>query len=189
MPGVSITTDPAIRERDFRSHEGRSFRKPEARTGGQSSTGSAPAESFEEMTARVNRFIDTRLDPIIASLGVQTEQSMIVVVAHGIILGVLWKALLSRFVQTSTPTETRPLWSNTGYLQATVYLHFPPNQANGTEQSHQLVLGEVLFNQTTHLQGLKKTRGGIGSAKFDEKQRTMDAFIISRKRKADAGDV
>lgn len=32
-------------------------------------------------------------------------------------------------------------------------------------------------NSTDHLQGLKKTRGGIGSAAFDQKQKTVDSFF------------
>lgn len=39
-------------------------------------------------------------------------------------------------------------------------------------------------NTTDHLQGLKKTRGGIGSAAFDQKQKTMDSFFITRTPKA-----
>lgn len=37
-------------------------------------------------------------------------------------------------------------------------------------------------NCVEHLQGLKKTRGGIGSAGFDEKQKTMDSFFRPAKK-------
>lgn len=36
-------------------------------------------------------------------------------------------------------------------------------------------------NSQEHLKGLKKTRGGIGSSKHDEKQKTMDAFFKRQK--------
>jgi hypothetical protein len=36
-------------------------------------------------------------------------------------------------------------------------------------------------NSQKHLEGLKKTRGGIGSAKHDDKQRTMDSFFKRQK--------
>jgi len=36
-------------------------------------------------------------------------------------------------------------------------------------------------NSQEHLRGLKKTRGGIGSAKHDEKQQTMESFFKKRK--------
>jgi hypothetical protein len=36
-------------------------------------------------------------------------------------------------------------------------------------------------NSQEHLKGLKKTRGGIGSSKHDEKQKTMDSFFKRQK--------
>lgn len=36
-------------------------------------------------------------------------------------------------------------------------------------------------NSQAHLRGLKKTRGGIGSAQHDEKQKTVDSFFKKRK--------
>ena len=36
-------------------------------------------------------------------------------------------------------------------------------------------------NNQEHLKGLKKTRGGIGSSKHDEKQKTVDSFFKRRK--------
>lgn len=46
------------------------------------------------------------------------------------------------------------------------------------------------INCVEHLQGLKKTRGGIGSAGFDEKQKTMDSFFSrpAKKPKLEDGD-
>jgi len=46
-------------------------------------------------------------------------------------------------------------------------------------QNMSLVVKAV--NNLEHLRGLKKTRGGIGSAKHDEKQQTMDSFFKKRK--------
>ena len=48
-----------------------------------------------------------------------------------------------------------------------------------------------VVNSTGHLQGLRKTRGGIGSARFDSNQKTMDSFFkpAPKKRKlADAAE-
>jgi hypothetical protein len=36
-------------------------------------------------------------------------------------------------------------------------------------------------NSQEHLKGLKKTRGGIGSLKHDESQKTMDSFFKKRR--------
>lgn len=46
-------------------------------------------------------------------------------------------------------------------------------------------------NCVEHLQGLKKTRGGIGSAGHDEKQKTMESFFSrpAKKPRRDEGDI
>ncbi|KAH8768955.1 histidine phosphatase superfamily [Diaporthe sp. PMI_573] len=41
----------------------------------------------------------------------------------------------------------------------------------------EILMTVTTLNSTEHLQGLKKTRGGIGSAAFDQKQKTMDSFF------------
>lgn len=41
----------------------------------------------------------------------------------------------------------------------------------------EILMTVMTVNSTEHLQGLKKTRGGIGSAAFDQKQKTMDSFF------------
>ncbi|KAK2610104.1 hypothetical protein N8I77_003560 [Diaporthe amygdali] len=41
----------------------------------------------------------------------------------------------------------------------------------------EILMTVTTVNSTEHLQGLKKTRGGIGSAAFDQKQKTMDSFF------------
>lgn len=41
----------------------------------------------------------------------------------------------------------------------------------------EILMTVTTVNCTEHLQGLKKTRGGIGSAAFDQKQKTMDSFF------------
>ncbi|KAG8162739.1 hypothetical protein KVR01_007217 [Diaporthe batatas] len=50
--------------------------------------------------------------------------------------------------------------------------------------SVEILMTVTSVNTTDHLQGLKKTRGGIGSAAFDQKQKTMDSFFITRTPKA-----
>ncbi|CAG8973721.1 hypothetical protein HYALB_00006993 [Hymenoscyphus albidus] len=45
-----------------------------------------------------------------------------------------------------------------------------------------LSLSVIAINNQDHLQGLKKTRGGIGSLKHDSSQRTMDSFIRKKPR-------
>ncbi|KAI0454381.1 histidine phosphatase superfamily [Xylaria acuta] len=184
----SVTLDvirvEELREKDFGMSEGKKFGIKQNEDG---------SESPGSMRLRVDRFLDHHLSPIIDQLAV--ESATVVVVAHGIVLNVLLKALLSRYPpksESSPPIGERPgseypvPWSNTGVLQASL----EPSSSNAPLQLHSAEMTNMkveLTNNVDHLQGLKKTRGGIGSAKFDSKQRTMDSFFASasRKRKID----
>ena len=88
-------------------------------------------------------------------------------------------------------------WSNTGYVEAEISpvaltAVAPPEAeaacAVATElgvadmsTSRPLHTGVRLIvksvNNVEHLQGLRKTKGGIGSATFDSKQKTVDSFF------------
>lgn len=96
------------------------------------------------------------------------------------------------------------VWSNTGYVEAVVEVC--PSLAVTTElgdgdltkgeageavvvsgdrtpvpalphQKSRISLSVVGVNVLKHLEGLKKTRGGIGSSQFDKRQRTVDSFF------------
>lgn len=185
---VEVVQLADLRERDFRSTEGAKFGS-RALTGG----GGNPhpdAETQTEMTVRVERFIRGHLAPVLASVDLTDRQGSVVVVAHGIILNVLLRSLLTRYA----PTEPEPgkpewlaTWSNTGYLEAVVTVtppgpglvatQTPSARSVRSDGPGRISLGVVSVNNTDHLRGLRKTRGGIGSAKFDNKQKTMDSFF------------
>ncbi|KAI0436356.1 phosphoglycerate mutase-like protein [Xylaria telfairii] len=173
-----------LREKDFGSSEGKKFGIKESEDGSESSV---------SMRLRIDRFLDHHLSPIIDQLG--AKNATVVVVAHGIILNVLLRALLSRYPPKSASSplmgerpgsEYLAPWSNTGVMQASL----EPSSSNAPQPPHSAKMMHMnveLTNNVDHLQGLKKTRGGIGSAKFDSRQRTMDSFFTStsRKRKSD----
>ena len=46
---------------------------------------------------------------------------------------------------------------------------------------HDIALVVKAVNSLEHLKGLKKTRGGIGSARHDDKQKTMDSFFKKKR--------
>lgn len=173
-----------LREKDFGLSEGKKFGAKESDDG---------SESPESMRLRIDRFLDHHLGPVVDQL--LTNHATVVVVSHGIILNVLLKALLSRYPPrpaSSSSVAERPgseylaPWSNTGVLQACFeYAESTSSpQLQSTRIIHMLV---EHTNNLDHLQGLKKTRGGIGSAKFDSRQRTMESFFTStsKKRKMD----
>lgn len=161
-----------LREKDFGSDEG-------VRIGSRLPSGDC--ESVESMHTRVDRFLDDHLWPLLRD---SSADAAVMVVAHGIILGVLFRRLCRRVPSGAVGGlgSSPPSWGNTGYLEAT--LSWPePGQVSWP--STKLQIHRV--NSLKHLEGLRKTRGGIGSARFDRSQRTMDSFLVSKKRKlADA---
>jgi len=52
---------------------------------------------------------------------------------------------------------------------------------------HSMSMSVVGINVMRHLEGLKKTRGGIGSAQFDKRQRTIDSFFGPAVKKPKTG--
>jgi broad specificity phosphatase PhoE len=264
-PTPSATTKlELLREQDFGFYEGKHFyeRPKEGNKSGKEAhlgsyrneEGFVDVESKESMKIRVNTFIDTHL---LGLLGEVPIERGIAVVAHGVILTYLWRAILRRFHPTkvivaSGAQEAEPGfsleylggWSNTGYLDldlrpgamVTVEYSTPPavtessfsvetlqlppqrhvvsatDHASNPDPSSttpssgsstipqnpapippaaakipplpkllNMSLVVKAVNSQEHLKGLKKTRGGIGSLKHDESQKTMDSFFKKRR--------
>ncbi|KAM0511399.1 hypothetical protein ACHAPE_009914 [Trichoderma viride] len=180
---IPVVEFPELREKDFGSDEGLKF---------GDSRGRAPdSETTESMKARVDAFLDGHLLPLLSSQ--PDESSACAIVSHGIILGVLYRELCARVSRGGITVDPNPsaasslisppFWDNTGFLECTVSI----NSAGADEdKSLQLKLHVQRVNCTVHLKDLKKTRGGIGSAAYDEKQRTLTSFFMpgSKKRKS-----
>ncbi|KAI8225673.1 hypothetical protein K4K55_008861 [Colletotrichum sp. SAR 10_96] len=185
---VEVVQLAELREKHFGSGEGQ---KVGARAVGERHVG---AETSEAMFTRAKRFVDEYLGPIFACVDEAEEGAeSVVVVAHGIILGVFVRALRSAKnfgTVVASPEDQLPLaWSNTGYVELLVAPVAPPSKEPATAPTWpSLSIKTVAVNSTEHLQGLKKTRGGIGSAKFDEKQKTLNAFFMPTAKKRKHGD-
>ncbi|KAJ5000727.1 hypothetical protein K4K48_002310 [Colletotrichum sp. SAR 10_66] len=185
---VEVVQLAELREKHFGSGEGQ---KVGARAVGERHVG---AETSEAMFTRAKKFVDEYLGPIFACVDEAEEGAeSVVVVAHGIILGVLVRALRSAKnfgAVVASPEDQLPLaWSNTGYVELLVAPAAPPSKEPATTPTWPgLSIKTVAVNSTEHLQGLKKTRGGIGSAKFDEKQKTLNAFFTPTAKKRKHGD-
>ncbi|KAI1091465.1 phosphoglycerate mutase-like protein [Rostrohypoxylon terebratum] len=204
---VEVSRLSELREKDYGSSEGKKYGVKTDR--GANDQIQSDSESHESMRARVNRFVDSYLIPIADTDA--PKDTTVLIVAHGIILGVFLKVLLERFppklaLSTSVSPSESVAWSNTGVLQAKLQFSedSPALDGNGKDvhvansavsdstatpsvdsQKGALQLNIELTNDLEHLKGLKKTRGGIGSAQFDSRQRTMDSFFTpaSKKRK------
>lgn len=188
---ASVIQVPELREKDFGSSEGKKFGSKSSEKA--STITHSDAETRDAMTVRVDRFIHAYLAPLLEQD--PAERSSVLIVSHGIILNVLLGRILSQFParaastasssSTGTGSEYNTTWSNTGCLQALVDVS---RASASSPKSFGIVV--QLTNNVDHLNGLKKTRGGIGSAKFDARQRTMDSFFTStaKKRKAEEQD-
>ncbi|KIH90082.1 hypothetical protein SPBR_00802 [Sporothrix brasiliensis 5110] len=214
---MDVVKSVDLRERDFRSGEGVRFGAPAAGDIDGGRNAFADAESRDEMRVRAERFIDTHLHPLLDAgaegpLKVVDRRRAIVVVAHGLILNVALSSLLQYYaplelarllppslaVGGSDAAQRRRLelrvpWSNTGYLVLSVTkrkAEETEDEKNGDTARHAdgIRLQVTKVNCVEHLDGLKKTRGGIGSARFDPKQKTMDAFFGPSAKKRKRGD-
>ncbi|UNI24535.1 hypothetical protein JDV02_010271 [Purpureocillium takamizusanense] len=192
LPVVQV---PDLRERHFGSREGVSFRSGAAAPAApETRTGHDGAETTVAMKRRADAFLDDYIVPLLSCDA--DEPVSCAVVAHGIILGVLFRALVDRLPRgtVALPVEQQrnglvvdgagdgappfvlPSWSNTGYLDFVV-CSAPVPLTPCLDSSLPLLLSIRRVNCTDHLRGLRKTRGGIGSAAFDERQRTVDSFF------------
>ncbi|KAL4727177.1 hypothetical protein ACLX1H_006078 [Fusarium chlamydosporum] len=176
---LKLVQVPELREKDFGMGEGTKFGSAIKHEG---------SETPQAMRKRVDVFLDEHLPRL-------HEDSTVCIVAHGIILGRFYKALRDRIPSTSAEPDAepegqagfafvRPTWSNTGYLEVHITADAPVTGKN-------VQMRVMKINNVEHLKGLRKTRGGIGSAKFDAKQKTMDSFFkpMSRKRKLEDEDI
>ncbi|KAM4060943.1 histidine phosphatase superfamily (branch 1) domain-containing protein [Hirsutella rhossiliensis] len=187
--GLTVTLVPELREKDFGSLEGVSFRhgKPNC----------PDAETAQCVRERVCRFWDEHMLPLLHDEAGTKTDTKCAVVAHGILLRAL-ASLLCENLSTNTAFPPGPernglaadspnseflSWSNTGYLE--VYMSKRPSAPSGSASSHcdvRLTLWHLRIervNCVSHLDNLKKTRGGIGSAPFDDSQRTIERFFSS----------
>ena len=160
------------------------------------------SESHESLSNRANAFIDSFLLPLIndpQETPVDSSHTKtIAIVSHGILLATLFRELVSRFRTITVSSEAlkagfivgkTPRWDNTGYTLLQLYSDSPrdpftpeslPSETQKPCQKLdcELVVKEV--NITRHLKGLKRTGGGIGSARADPKQRSMKDFLQSK---------
>ncbi|KAL1961922.1 hypothetical protein VTN77DRAFT_751 [Rasamsonia byssochlamydoides] len=205
-PALVPLLTPYLREQSFGSLEGANWTSPTSVT----------AESEASMKARANSFLSEYLLPVL--LNDTSNDETVAVVAHGIILRVLWLCITSLFDPrdirlgsnvaslNATPGSLFiPVWSNTGFVELCIQPRLPPesltlskfstpSQQDLTETaplvrstlpestpSDALLSGWTMdilaVDNKAHLADLRRTRGGIGSAAYDERQQTIDSYF------------
>lgn len=146
----------------------------------------AHSESHNSLSVRANSFLDNYLLPLINSSVQHTKLSQL---SHGITLSTLYREILARFrtitvcsqaFEAGYTIDKAPRWNNTGYtvlqlLPNTDYLLPALHDYGEKILSYKIVIQEI--NATRHLMGLKRTGGGIASARADPTQRNLKEFF------------
>lgn len=203
---LEVVRLPHLREQDFGSNEmvpWNSKRGQDSffdRTPDTSLPGYVPKEGVVKMKARAKVFMDEYIVPLLATDAEET----VAIVSHGLFLGVLWRDLLARFGERSVslspnavgnsygvnfnPLEHIGIWANTAYLEVEIQRRSTPNgmgelphdesePSNAQSKLYGRTMAIKTINGQEHVQGFKKTRGGLGNVAHDPKQKDIAGFF------------
>lgn len=200
---IEVVQLELLREQDFGPLELVSWasRRVEDSTSQQTDPEFKPKETAASMKSRADSFLDDFILPLLA---LDTDEpNCIAIVAHGIFLSHMWRALLLRFeprsvtispdIASASQTLEHMSWANTGYLE--VDIHGSPHDGPGVltricsgqteaRPAHVLIAGRMKIksiNDRRHLLKLKRSRGGIGSAAHDRRQQNVTNYFKKRK--------
>jgi broad specificity phosphatase PhoE len=165
-PHITVVTDKLFREQNFGDLEGKPWRQtwiPETGKSSETHTTFPNGESKEEMKKRAVSAWNLVLQSVEADN--QTSDLFVIIVSHGLFLRTLFNTICVHY-NTTSPTNVS--WSNTGYTKFTV------------DQSRDPSLKVDRINETGHLAAVQRQKVGVGSSKFDESQKTIKDFFISR---------
>lgn len=203
-PTAKTTKLTCLREQDFGVWEGK--RSSERKEGQATGPGDGGVESKDSMRARAKCFLDEHLLPLMKEENAVLAVSHGIFLSH-LWRSLLSRfdvkdvAVVNGVVERGLGLEYLGGWSNTGYLELEIKPRFAKDfqskdraftsrvhpslapQLVPTVFPHKLpmILHVQAVNSLTHLEGLKKTRGGIGSAKHDIQQSTIEFFFKKRK--------
>jgi broad specificity phosphatase PhoE len=219
-----LTSD--LRERDFGSWEGVRWQSSSApsndtnvspgRSARSTSAEVIKKETTVSMRQRAFSFLDSHFLPLL--FDDSTSKRKVAIVAHGIILRVLWNCLVELFDPMNIslmPGITAwdggpaallsPSWSNAGCMELSICMKpssaSPPQRQLSSHESRVApssttdteaplsggAAGDILLqgwsmkilnvDNKEHLACLRRTRGGIGSASHDSRQKRIDQFF------------
>jgi broad specificity phosphatase PhoE len=158
-PPPNIVKVPELIEQDFGYYEGKSFQSRSAdskmtgrethREKHKDDPGFVDVESKESMAKRADCFLDDHLLPLFDTDATSNEH-VVAVVSHGILLSNLWRRLLLRLPRRSltiAPEVTAVRgnlvlehlggWSNTGYLRLEVRRDDPETDPDATAKKNE----------------------------------------------------
>ncbi|KAI9891970.1 MAG: hypothetical protein M1814_002165 [Vezdaea aestivalis] len=190
---------PELQEKDFGLLEGAPYRRKSGEL--LYHTLSDEMETNEHLRQRIQKFIERYLLPLLRS-DMRGDHKTVVVVSHGLALRALWRVLSSGMNGTQDITAQVGLdltqengdqgkWSNTGVWSMLLELcHQPldelehylnenvaPSSGTPVGSLERLFIHVTAVNSTEHLATLTRTKGGIGSAAYDQTQKTLENFF------------
>ncbi|KAJ5915743.1 hypothetical protein N7466_011257 [Penicillium verhagenii] len=199
-----LTSD--LRERDFGSLEGIRIQSTSTRPErGNAPPSQNPQpdnrlnptykerETVISMRQRATSFLNEHLLPLLFDYS--ETGANVAIVSHGVFLRVLWNRLVELFdpmdisLATGDPSRDNgpaalfsPSWSNTGFMTLSIQpIPAPKEQSNSDRGTDTLLNGWAMkimaVDSKEHLAGLHRTRGGIGSAVHDSRQKRIDQFF------------
>ncbi|KAK1926076.1 histidine phosphatase superfamily [Papiliotrema laurentii] len=205
-PKPAFTVSPLLREQHFGVAEGKPWGEKGGFNRGPGRTFKFPeGESLEDVRNRANeaisKFIEQHLEEC---RGKPAKSRHVVVVAHGIFNSEFLGALLARRaghapLEWSYRGMTNTGWtrSEIGYAEEAVQVSSPdlethpsgplsptsvpddppPMETPESDRLQPLVIRILCADVTTHLEGVHRQKGGIGSSSFDANQSDLRKFF------------
>lgn len=201
-PSLTPIISSDLRERSYGSLEGKPLvntaTKPEPKQ--NDSARPAPGNSFtphieiETVVAMRQRAISFLNQHILPSLFECPNLEMnVAIVSHGAFLRVFWSRIVELFDPTNISMDPNidywndgpaafilPSWSNTGFMQLSIQPG-PEELKQKISDPEVLLKGWIMtiiaVDHKKHLESLQRTRGGIGSATHDSRQKRIDQFF------------
>ncbi|KAJ5588515.1 hypothetical protein N7537_011193 [Penicillium hordei] len=165
---------PNLREKDYGSMEGCFWKTPPPLPRPRDWV---IPETKASMRKRAQDFFDEQLLPIL--MRDPHGRQNIAVVAHGIMLQELWTYFIGIFNPADTnmtTLHTNPVWSNTGYMTILI-TPIPTERTMLPNVVPNFTFVVLSIDDKKHLANLHRTRGGVGAAAHDMKQRKIDQFF------------
>jgi probable phosphoglycerate mutase len=164
-PDTLVVSHQLLREQDFGELEGKSWR--ETWTADAATRAHAMARFGESNDALVER-AGLAWDWVLEQVPAAEEPQHVVVVSHGLFLSAL---LTNICLYYDTPRPANVHWGNTGYVRFTLM----------NDRAPVLVFDRI--NESGHLASIQRQKGGVGSSKFDEKQKPISQFFSASPQK------
>jgi broad specificity phosphatase PhoE len=166
---IAVVPNKLFREQDLGGLEGKPWRRSWTSNSTDSHAQHDKVDTGESKAAMKERAANAWAW-LLQHTGVYEQETdlFVVVVSHGLFLGTLFGTICT-FYGPTKPSSV--FWGNTAYLKFTVNnARDPPFRIEN-------------INETSHLTAVQRQKGGVGSSKYDEAQKTMRDFFVPSPKK------